>query len=233
MVFSVSKPSARDELRRRVAGIARQAFFERGIRQVTTDEIARRAGISKRTLYELFPSKLTLLREAMREQLDEMERSVVPIAEADDRSPLEKFEELIAVLHARLPRPSAAFFHDLPRVAPEVWAEMDARRRRILTRTYRGLLEEAQAQAVVRADLDLELVLEVILTVVQNVVRPERLAHSRWTLADLARELFGLLAFGILTEQGRRRLAERVAAREGAGDRDTAGDGERGKEAET
>lgn len=218
-------------MRRRVTAVARQAFFERGIRQVTTDELARRAGISKRTLYELFPSKLALLREAMQDQLDEMEQAVLSIAEDEGRNPLEKFERLIVLLHEKLPRPSAAFFHDLPRVAPEVWAEMDARRRQVLTRTYRRLLAEGQREGVVRADLDLDLVLDVIVTVVQNVVRPERLAHSRWTLADLARALFGLLAFGILTDEGRGRLAELFATPEEEARGRSKGSTGKGKEA--
>lgn len=48
-------------LRIQIAKVALRAFVKQGIRAVTMDEIASQMGISKRTLYELFPDKETLV----------------------------------------------------------------------------------------------------------------------------------------------------------------------------
>lgn len=53
--------SRRDELRTKIEIIAKDAFIQRGIKRVTMDEIAFMLGISKRTLYEIFSDKETLL----------------------------------------------------------------------------------------------------------------------------------------------------------------------------
>ena len=56
----------RKELRGRILEVAMQDFIQRGIRAVKMDDIAGSLGISKRTLYEIFPNKESLLLEGIR-----------------------------------------------------------------------------------------------------------------------------------------------------------------------
>ena len=51
----------RSELRERIIEVANAAFRERGIKGLKMDELAAQMGISKRTLYEVFGDKETLL----------------------------------------------------------------------------------------------------------------------------------------------------------------------------
>lgn len=48
------------EYKRLILKAAEEVFLEKGFISTTIDEIAERAGITKRTLYKLFPSKLAL-----------------------------------------------------------------------------------------------------------------------------------------------------------------------------
>lgn len=57
---------AKLELKQRIVAIAIDSFTNKGIRSVTMDEIASKAGISKRTLYETFEDKQELLVECVR-----------------------------------------------------------------------------------------------------------------------------------------------------------------------
>jgi AcrR family transcriptional regulator len=69
--------------RQQILAAARQLFDQRGVEQVTMDEIARAAGVGKGTLYRRYPDKATLVVELMdacfvnfeRETLDEIELS--------------------------------------------------------------------------------------------------------------------------------------------------------------
>lgn len=63
-------------VRRSVLEIAKEAFASYGIRTVTMDEIASAAGISKRTLYEIFKDKESLLREIILLSQDNMREYV-------------------------------------------------------------------------------------------------------------------------------------------------------------
>lgn len=57
--------SSRAELRERIVVKAVESFTKNGIKSITMDDIAASLGISKRTLYEVFRDKETLLKECI------------------------------------------------------------------------------------------------------------------------------------------------------------------------
>ncbi len=59
------------ELRERIVELALDSFATHGIKSITMDEIATTLGISKRTLYEVFPDKETLLLECLKKAQSE------------------------------------------------------------------------------------------------------------------------------------------------------------------
>lgn len=65
--------AARLELRERILETARGSFSTHGIKSITMDDIAASLGISKRTLYEVFPDKETLLEECIQKGREEAE----------------------------------------------------------------------------------------------------------------------------------------------------------------
>lgn len=69
--------SQRVELRERIITAATEAFTSKGIKSITMDDIAAALGISKRTLYEVFSDKESLLKECiLKAQADQGERSI-------------------------------------------------------------------------------------------------------------------------------------------------------------
>lgn len=69
---SVNESSPREELRLKIVAKATESFTMHGIKCVTMDDIAASLGISKRTLYEVFQDKETLLRECILKNQKEM-----------------------------------------------------------------------------------------------------------------------------------------------------------------
>ena len=65
MSDNAKETSNRAELRDRIIVKATEAFTAHGIKSITMDDIATSLGISKRTLYEVFEDKETLLREVL------------------------------------------------------------------------------------------------------------------------------------------------------------------------
>lgn len=58
----------RDEIRDKVISVAGELFQKNGIKSITMDDVAAKMGMSKRTLYETFKDKETLLRECIMKQ---------------------------------------------------------------------------------------------------------------------------------------------------------------------
>jgi AcrR family transcriptional regulator len=78
----MSRWADRETMRGRILEAADQLFYGRGIRAVGVDTIADEIGISKRTLYNYYPSKDALI-------VAYLSRRLVPL-EISDRSPLDQ-----------------------------------------------------------------------------------------------------------------------------------------------
>lgn len=57
----LTRKQKEEVLRERIVSVALKAFLKEGIRAITMDDVASLMGISKRTLYELFPDKEQLV----------------------------------------------------------------------------------------------------------------------------------------------------------------------------
>lgn len=93
--IDVASPKARQIL----AG-AKQAFLELGFEGTSVEEIARRAGVSKGTLYNYFPDKRALFAAVVREECEEQTQRIMQI---------EGSEEAAAVVLRRVARSLVAF----------------------------------------------------------------------------------------------------------------------------
>lgn len=63
-----------------IALVALELFEREGYEQVTMDEVADAASVSRRTLFRLFPSKSDLVWEGLKEVLDAVKQKSVPLS---------------------------------------------------------------------------------------------------------------------------------------------------------
>lgn len=59
--MSVQTATPHNDVRKQVISVAAEMFHQQGIRSVTMDDIAHRLCMSKRTLYQIFADKESLL----------------------------------------------------------------------------------------------------------------------------------------------------------------------------
>jgi len=145
--------------RARVLDAARSAFAESGL-DVGVEEIARRAGVGKGTLYRRFPTKEALVRAIFEDILDEIEH-IVGAAEAEP----DAWTAFTAYLSATARmQASNQGFYDVVAQRLGAAALTDDQRERIIDTTTR-MLKRAQEARVVRDDLvpeDVQLMLRMV-----------------------------------------------------------------------
>jgi len=140
--------------RARVLDAARSAFAEAGL-DVGVEEIARRAGVGKGTLYRRFPTKEALVCAIFEDILLEFERvSAEALEIADPQEAFERFLRTAAVMQAE----NQGFYDVVSRVGSEVITREQSQRFQAATA---GPLQRAQAAGVVRRDLAAADVLQV------------------------------------------------------------------------
>ncbi|NRA02508.1 MAG: TetR/AcrR family transcriptional regulator [Myxococcales bacterium] len=198
------------EKRHRMLQAAQEVFVERGFDAAGTDEIARRAGVSKGTLYNFFDSKTDLLLSSVEAQL---ERSRALVEAALNESGDTPLKQLVAGIRALL----LAVVPD--RAGPEqllldqVWgivARDSAARSRVfgLLQAFfrdreielRVLLENGVKAGAVRSDIDAGEVTLLLFSIVHGLIYRARFDPGRIDPVRSFEALFDLLQGGLFTE---------------------------------
>jgi AcrR family transcriptional regulator len=145
--------------RARVLDAARTAFAEAGL-DVGVEEIARRAGVGKGTLYRRFPTKEALVRAIFEDILEELDRIVENAdAEPDAWQAFTTYLSATARMQA-----SNQGFYDVVAQRLGAAALTDEQRLRVIKTTAR-MLKRGQDANVVRQDLvpeDVQLMLRMV-----------------------------------------------------------------------
>lgn len=149
------------EARERIIQTAIRLFRENGIRPVTMDWIASEAGVSKRTIYELFSDKSDLLgvciSEINRLNVEELHRIRRNSCNIIDT--IKKLGEFhIQTLQTYHPR----FFLDIQKFFPKAWNQMNQDRERHSRAEILTLLKEGIQEGLIRTDLHLQVVGRII-----------------------------------------------------------------------
>jgi AcrR family transcriptional regulator len=159
---------------RRLLDVARAAFAEQGL-GVSIDEIAKRAGIGKGTVFRRFETKEQLIAAVLRDRLEEaIALATGLLAQPDAGAALLEFMRL----GSRLQAEDRGFFE---RVASSALAEeqLHAAKQRLLDVTA-ALLHRAQEQGMVRSDVTAEDVLMLQCACVQAAAPFHDAAPELW-----------------------------------------------------
>ena len=117
--------SQRAELKERIIATATEAFTTKGIKSITMDDIAAALGISKRTLYEVFVDKESLLKDCILTVQAERDRYLQEVYEQSHNVLeviLAVFQKSIVMFH----KTNKRFFEDIKKY-PKVYNMMKER----------------------------------------------------------------------------------------------------------
>jgi AcrR family transcriptional regulator len=180
--------SADEALRQRIIDVAEQCFLTVGYSRTTSQALASKLGISKKTLYRVFGGKEDILRAVVQRIMDTITDQSEPLYNDHLRPASDRIMELMALVtkqYARLRTPR--ILDDLRRNAPDVWNAFQEWRVHGIDR-FELLLTDGIAQHQVRNDItvtDMVSVYHAMLNACMDYVilsdgtiPPERIYHT-------------------------------------------------------
>jgi AcrR family transcriptional regulator len=210
---SAGSPAADASARERILKSARRHFFAHGFRGVTMDDLAVEMGMSKKTLYAHFASKMALLKAVMLGKISEIDAAMESVtAEASLEFP-QILQKLLACLQKHASEIQPAFARDLSKEAPELVDLLLARRRKIIQRTFGRVLTVGRASRLVRSDIPIEFLIEILLGAAEAIVTPQKLAERGATPLECISPILSVFLHGVLTETGRSQVSEKGSFR--------------------
>lgn len=201
--------------RQRILEKASDQFFALGYTRVTMDELAKELGMSKKTLYKYFPSKVDMLRaivqDFIREVIEEQDRIL-----NDKKLDFEqRLSELLKLLVRLLSKIDPSLMRDVQRAAPDVWETIEQTRQNRINTVFGGLLREGQQNGYVRRDIHLPLVIMAMAATIRATLNPATVSQFPVSLIDAFETVRSLYLGGILTDQGRQKFIAGIGFSDG------------------
>ena len=193
---------SRLELRERIVDTALQSFVTHGIKSITMDDIAAALGISKRTLYEVFADKETLLMECSKAQ-DEGDTYVKEVYEKASNV-LEVLLKLYQRSIEKFHNTNKKFFEDIKKY-PKVYDMLIKRRNRDSEETI-AFFKLGIKQGYFRDDVNFSIVNLLVREQLDLLMNTD--LCKEYSFLEVYESIMFTYLRGISTEKGARKLEE-------------------------
>ena len=186
----------------RIIAGARKRFFTHGLRGVTMDDLAEELGVSKKTLYAHFPSKVALLEAALIAKFQEIETELESVTSATSSDFRVSLQKLLSCFQRHTEEIQPPFMRDVQREASGMFELVEVRRRAIVQRYLGRFLSDGQAAGVVRDDIGVGMMIEIILAAVEAIMNPPKLNELGLTLKSGFSAIITVFLEGVIIQKG-------------------------------
>lgn len=194
------------ELTNRIVEVAFEQFALNGIKSVTMDEIARHMGISKRTLYEHFRDKESLVRDCMTLcSKVGAEQRIEAMSKADNI--LELFFSFIENVSIYFRSFNRNFFRDLKKYHSKVYADYDATQSEHVNDMI-ALLKQGIQQGYIRDDINPELAMLLLRSQFDFLWFSDLPVAKNFTIVETVETMIVVFIRGISTQKGLKLIAD-------------------------
>jgi AcrR family transcriptional regulator len=176
-------------------------FMKFGIKSLTMDDISRKMGISKKTLYQFVKDKKDLVNKGMKLCLEE-EQQVLAQVTLDSENAIDELIGFTRFVNSRLSDLHASVIYDIQKYHPESWGMMenhkkDFVRNSILENSKRGIKE-----GIYRENLNPEIITSLYMLMMDGFFQAEETFGKEVKLEDLHLEMIRYHVRGVANEQG-------------------------------
>ncbi|MCL5992136.1 MAG: TetR/AcrR family transcriptional regulator [Bacteroidetes bacterium] len=199
--------SNKEEIKQRILEGAKDLFAKYGFNRVKTDDLANQLGISKRTIYEHFPSKESLFEEVINLELQEtkskLDAIVYRIEHEEKVNFIEELQNLLDLSLSSSYTFSKEFFGDVKKYIPHAWKKIICFDEELKKANTSKIAEYGKRQGYFKDDINYDVVFLMHDFIFQNMLDPNILATLPLTARDAVRIIYDVMFTGVLTDKGR------------------------------
>jgi len=180
---------------------AEDLFFRYGIKAITMDDIAKHLGMSKRTLYENYPTKDELVEAILKAHLEKSKEDCLQFATKAKNA----IEEIImtmlqvrAVFNTMNPR----LLNDLKKFHPQAWKGFQDFKHHVIMKAIIDNMKLGIKQGVYREDIDVNILARLRIEEIELAWNPEIYPPSSYDLSKVQVSLLDHFLYGIANAKG-------------------------------
>ncbi|MFM2250805.1 MAG: hypothetical protein RLZZ358_1732 [Bacteroidota bacterium] len=190
------------ETRQRILEIAIAQFARFGVRTITMEDLARQAGISKKTIYQEFEDKKDLVKAVFAAILEQDRKRLAFILEQGD-GVIEHLVQTSKMMRERLTSINPLVILEVQKYFPEAWNLFESFKQETIQQDLIKVLERGKELGYFRPEIDSRVLARVRLTQVTTAFDPKNFAEPDYNLVEDQMIILDHFLHGIFTEKGR------------------------------
>jgi AcrR family transcriptional regulator len=191
------------QTRDKIIAVAGEYFFKNGHRSITMDALADMIGVSKKTIYVYFPTKVAILEAVMNKKFELIFTTLENTRKAHEANTVECFLAVLERWQELLSYVAPVFWHDIQKDVSSFLESSAERRRKIIQGIFGRIIRDGIAQHDFRSDMNPEFVADIILASIEGILRSVRCTEYNISPRELLLTLVRLIVEGSLTDSGR------------------------------
>jgi AcrR family transcriptional regulator len=180
---------------------AKDLFFRYGLKSVSMDDLAKNAGISKKTIYQSFADKEELVMRIV-EDLVACHHRAMAVSVRLSKDAVEEVVRLSNMAFNEISGISIGFFYELEKAFPETWQLLMQHRKNTVQPLIVRNIERGIMEKFYRPDLDSAFIAEVRLQQLTTALDPSLLNERRSDRQKLMLDLTAFYLHGIVNARG-------------------------------
>lgn len=195
------------ETRDQIIEIATKAFLHYGFKNVTVDEIARQAGISKKTLYKEFSKKDDLVLASVQFYNERHWNEMLEIMDKSKNA----IEELVGVffhMATMFKGMNPVCFVDLQRYYSKAFKYMEEFKNTKLHDCIKENLERGKVEGLFRQNINTEIIARYRMESVFMILHLGIFPKKEFDIVEVNKQTFELYMFGISTLKGHKLITK-------------------------
>jgi AcrR family transcriptional regulator len=193
--------------RQRIVAGARRHFLAQGFRGVTMDDLAAELGMSKKTLYAHFSSKIALVEAVMRAKFAEVDAELASLEGGQKMDFASLLHAMLATVQRQAAEIQPPFLRDIRTEAPDLFRLVEEQRADLVQRYFGKLFREGRRAGMIRKDIPTWLIVEIMLAATRALVNPQRLLELELTPKIAFSAIITVMLEGVMTTKGREQVS--------------------------
>ncbi|MDR1975238.1 MAG: TetR/AcrR family transcriptional regulator [Bacteroidales bacterium] len=189
-------------LQERILEKARAVFFSQGIRSVSMSDLAEALGISKRTLYQIFPSKDELLRSLLQTEYEKFKTFFEKKRKEENKNIIHILFEIITYMKHLMEGCSPLFLKDMEKYHTDIFDEYCSKIKKKSDEFIEKFFVVAQKQGYIRPEINLTIAhsaMEVIMR-----FQHENIKSEKYSKMEILKSVTYPFIRGVFTEDGKK-----------------------------
>ncbi|WKV11342.1 TetR/AcrR family transcriptional regulator [Marivirga harenae] len=181
---------------------AKSLFMQFGLKSITMDDIARKVGVSKKTIYQFFSDKNSIVFKSVHEHFSDHRQEIENVLD-NSKNSIEAMYRISKCMKGQVEAINPTVLYDLQRYFPKAHKRFLEFKNTFIKERMMGILEDGVKSGYFRQEINPEILIIQRIEQVQLAFNNDIYPRDKFDFKEIHEQLFDHFLHGILTEKGK------------------------------